>query len=93
MAILEVNEIHSYYGNIHALKGISLKVEKGEIVSLIGGNGAGKTTFFSLVLDLVRASKGKVIINEIHLIIVASSVSCFFIYGLRKSIYIYLHII
>ena len=40
MAMLEVNNLHSYYGNIHALKGISLKVEQGEIVSLIGGNGA-----------------------------------------------------
>jgi branched-chain amino acid transport system ATP-binding protein len=42
MAMLEVENIHSYYGNIHALKGISLTVDKGEIVALIGGNGAGK---------------------------------------------------
>ena len=40
MPILEVENIHSYYGNIHALKGISLTVEKGEIVTLIGANGA-----------------------------------------------------
>ena len=44
MAMLEINEIHAYYGNIHALKGISLTVEEGEIVTLIGANGAGKTT-------------------------------------------------
>lgn len=44
MALLEVENIHSYYGNIHALKGISLTVDKGEIVTLIGANGAGKTT-------------------------------------------------
>ena len=42
--MLEVNDIHTYYGNIHALKGISLTVEEGEIVTLIGSNGAGKTT-------------------------------------------------
>ena len=44
MAMLEVNNIHTYYGNIHALQNISLTVEEGEIVSLIGANGAGKTT-------------------------------------------------
>ncbi len=42
MALLEVEEIHAYYGNIHALKGITIKVEEGEIVTLIGANGAGK---------------------------------------------------
>ena len=40
MALLEVNNVHAYYGNIHALKGISVEVAKGEVVSLIGGNGA-----------------------------------------------------
>ena len=40
-AVLELNDVHSYYGNIHALKGISLKVDEGEIVTLIGANGAG----------------------------------------------------
>jgi branched-chain amino acid transport system ATP-binding protein len=44
MALLEVENIHTYYGHIHALKGISLSVEEGEIVSLIGANGAGKST-------------------------------------------------
>jgi branched-chain amino acid transport system ATP-binding protein len=44
MALLEVRDAHSYYGNIHALKGISIDVEEGEIVTLIGTNGAGKTT-------------------------------------------------
>ena len=41
MPLLEVQNIHTYYGNIHALKGISLSVEEGEIVTLIGANGAG----------------------------------------------------
>ncbi|MDQ3286556.1 MAG: ATP-binding cassette domain-containing protein, partial [Actinomycetota bacterium] len=44
MALLEVENVHSYYGPIHALRGISLIVEEGEVVTLIGSNGAGKTT-------------------------------------------------
>ena len=44
MALLEVRDLHYYYGNIHALKGVSFKVEEGEMVTLIGSNGAGKTT-------------------------------------------------
>ena len=54
MPILEVENIHSYYGNIHALKGISLTVEKGEIVTLIGANGAGKST---TLRTIVRAAE------------------------------------
>ena len=44
MAMLELNDVHTYYGNIHALKGLTLRVDEGEIVTLIGGNGAGKST-------------------------------------------------
>ncbi|MDP8900879.1 MAG: ATP-binding cassette domain-containing protein, partial [Actinomycetota bacterium] len=44
MALLEVQDMHSYYGSIHALRGVSLTVEEGEVVTLIGSNGAGKTT-------------------------------------------------
>ncbi len=44
MALLDVENIHSYYGQIHALRGVSLAVEEGEVVTLIGSNGAGKTT-------------------------------------------------
>lgn len=60
MAMLEVNDIHTYYGNIHALKGISLKVEKGEIVSLIGGNGAGKTTTLRSISGLLKPRQGDI---------------------------------
>ncbi len=60
MALLEVNDIHTYYGNIHALKGISLTVEKGEIVSLIGGNGAGKTTTLRTISGLIKPRTGSV---------------------------------
>jgi branched-chain amino acid transport system ATP-binding protein len=60
MPILEVEEIHSYYGNIHALKGVSLSVEKGEIVTLIGANGAGKSTTLRTISGLMKPRKGKV---------------------------------
>jgi branched-chain amino acid transport system ATP-binding protein len=60
MPILEVENIHSYYGNIHALKGISLTVEKGEIVTLIGANGAGKSTTLRTICSLLAPREGHV---------------------------------
>lgn len=60
MAMLEVNDIHTYYGNIHALKGISLVVEKNEIVTLIGGNGAGKTTTLRTISGLLKPKEGEI---------------------------------
>ncbi len=60
MPILEVENIHSYYGNIHALKGISLTVEKGEIVTLIGANGAGKSTTLRTICGLMKPREGYV---------------------------------
>jgi len=58
--MLEVSDIHTYYGNIHALKGISLIVEKGEIVTLIGGNGAGKTSTLRTISGLIKPRSGHV---------------------------------
>lgn len=63
MPLLEVQDIHTYYGNIHALKGISLAVEEGEIVTLIGANGAGKTTTLRTISGLIKPRKGKVLFN------------------------------
>ena len=63
MAMLEVNDIHTYYGNIHALKGISLTVEQGEIVTLIGANGAGKTTTLRTISSLLKPRQGNVILE------------------------------
>jgi branched-chain amino acid transport system ATP-binding protein len=60
MAMLEVNDIHSYYGNIHALKGISLTVDKGEIVTLIGANGAGKTTTLKTISGQLHPRQGTI---------------------------------
>lgn len=59
--MLEVKDLHVYYDNIHALKGISLKVGKGEVVSLIGANGAGKTTTLQTISGLIQSRSGEVI--------------------------------
>ncbi len=58
--ILEVDNVHSYYGHIHALKGISLYVDEGEIVSLIGSNGAGKSTTLRTVSGLLHPKEGTI---------------------------------
>ena len=63
MAMLEVDNIHSYYGSIHALKGVSLIVEKGEIVTLIGANGAGKSTTLRTVTGLMKPTIGQIFLN------------------------------
>jgi len=68
MSLLEVNNIHTYYGKIHALKGISLTVEEGEIVTLIGGNGAGKSTTLNTISSLIPASEGKVLLEGVNII-------------------------
>jgi branched-chain amino acid transport system ATP-binding protein len=60
MALLEVDDVHTYYGNIHALKGVSLTVDEGEIVTLIGANGAGKTTTLNTISGIVRQRTGTV---------------------------------
>ena len=60
MPMLELENIHTYYGNIHALKGISLTVDKGEIVTLIGANGAGKSTTLRTITGLLRPRNGTV---------------------------------
>jgi branched-chain amino acid transport system ATP-binding protein len=56
--ILELNDIHTYYGSIHALKGISLEVHEGEVVTLLGANGAGKTTTLRSINGLNRPRQG-----------------------------------
>jgi branched-chain amino acid transport system ATP-binding protein len=60
MALLQVNDIHTYYGAIHALKGISIEVDEGEIVTLIGGNGAGKSTTLNTICGLMHPSHGTI---------------------------------
>jgi branched-chain amino acid transport system ATP-binding protein len=58
--ILELNDIHTYYGSIHALKGISLEVHEGEVVTLLGANGAGKTTTLRSINGLNRPRQGAI---------------------------------
>ena len=60
MALLEVTDIHTFYGNIEALKGISLSVEEGEIVTLIGSNGAGKSTTLRSISGLTPPREGSI---------------------------------
>jgi len=60
MALLEVKDIHTFYGNIEALKGISLDVEEGEIVTLIGSNGAGKSTTLRSISGLTPPREGSI---------------------------------
>jgi branched-chain amino acid transport system ATP-binding protein len=68
MSLLELKDVHSYYGNIHALMGVSLTVEQGEIVALIGANGAGKTTTLRSISGLLHPRSGSVTLEgkEIH---------------------------
>jgi branched-chain amino acid transport system ATP-binding protein len=63
MALLEVQDMHSYYGHIHALQGISLTVEEGEVVTLIGSNGAGKTTTLRSINGILPPREGKIVFN------------------------------
>ena len=60
MALLEVEDIHTFYGNIEALKGISIEVEEGEIVTLIGSNGAGKSTTLRSITGLTPPREGSI---------------------------------
>jgi len=60
MSLLEIENVHTYYGQIHALKGVSLTVDKGEIVTLIGANGAGKSTLLKTTSGLLRPRLGSI---------------------------------
>ena len=60
MALLELKDVHTYYGAIHALRGISFDVEEGEIVTLIGSNGAGKSTTLRTISGLLRPRQGEI---------------------------------
>jgi len=61
MTLLEVENIHSYYGHIHALRGVSLTVEEGEIVTLVGSNGAGKTTTLRSIHGVLPPREGRIV--------------------------------
>ena len=61
MSLLKVEDMHVYYGNIHAIKGVSFEVNEGEIVTLIGANGAGKSTTLNTIAGLLKPRSGHVI--------------------------------
>src|SRR5579862_8251792 len=63
MPVLEVEEIRAHYGAIEALKGVSLTVDEGEVVTLIGSNGAGKSTTLRAISGLTPASSGRILID------------------------------
>ena len=63
MAMLDIENVHTYYGQIHALKGVSLTVDQGEIVTLIGANGAGKSTLLKTTSGLLRPCGGSIRLN------------------------------
>ena len=63
MPLLEIENMHSYYGHIHALQGISLTVDEGEVVTLIGSNGAGKTTTLRSIHGILPPREGKIIFD------------------------------
>lgn len=62
-AVLELNELHTYYGHIHALKGITVEVNKGEIVTLVGANGAGKSTTLRTISGMIKPKRGSILLN------------------------------
>lgn len=62
--ILQVNDLHVYYGSIHAVKGVSFEVNQGEVVTLIGANGAGKSTVLNTVSGLLHPKSGSVVFED-----------------------------
>ena len=63
--ILTVDDLHVFYGSIHAIKGVSFHVKQGEIVTLIGANGAGKTTILQTISGLLKPRTGSIVFNNI----------------------------
>ncbi len=63
MALLTINDLNVFYGMIHAIKGVSFSVDEGEVIALIGANGAGKTTILHTVTGLLKAKSGSVVFD------------------------------
>src|SRR6185436_19514235 len=68
MALLSVENVHTYYGEAHILQGVSLHLEEGEVVTLIGRNGAGKTTTLRSIMGIARPSRGRVLLRGADLV-------------------------
>ena len=65
--MLNISKVETFYGNIQALRGVDVKVNDGEIVALIGSNGAGKSTFINILGGLVKKNSGTVILDMSYL--------------------------
>ena len=65
--MLKVSDLHVYYGSIHAVKGVSFEVHEGEVVTLIGANGAGKSTILNTVSGLLHPRSGSILFHEKNL--------------------------
>ena len=63
MALLELSDVHTYYGAIHALRGVTMSIEEGEIVTLIGSNGAGKSTTLRTISGLLKPRHGEILLR------------------------------
>jgi branched-chain amino acid transport system ATP-binding protein len=64
VALLKIENLHTYYGHVHALKGIDIEVDEGEIVTLIGANGAGKSTTLRTISGLIRPREGRILLSD-----------------------------
>ena len=72
MSLLSVDQLHVYYGSIHALKGVSFEVNEGEIVTLIGANGAGKSTTLNTIAGLLKPRSGSIMLHDQSIVGVAA---------------------
>jgi branched-chain amino acid transport system ATP-binding protein len=63
MPLLELTDVHTYYGAIHALRGVTMSIEEGEIVTLIGSNGAGKSTTLRTISGLLKPRQGEIVLR------------------------------
>ncbi|HVG77213.1 MAG TPA: ATP-binding cassette domain-containing protein, partial [Patescibacteria group bacterium] len=63
MALLALEDVHTYYGEAHILQGVSLSLQEGEVVTLIGRNGAGKTTTLRSIMGIARPTRGRVLLR------------------------------
>ena len=67
MALLKVEDIHTYYGDSYVLQGVSLEVKKGEVVALLGRNGAGKTTTLKTIMGIIKPRRGKILFRGVDI--------------------------
>lgn len=65
--MLNIEAVHTYYGEAHILQGVSLKIEDGEIATIIGRNGAGKTTLLRSIMGVVRPARGQIVFNGLNI--------------------------